>query len=207
MLTKRQTEKYSDVLLWGLKTARKRKFKRNDIVLLRFDPAAIKLAETLHGKLLDMGMHPVLRQGLTPVMEHNFYGKSNNRQIIFLAPGEKELLNSLNGNIYLRAPESLTHLSNIDPMRIGKAVVARKPFREILQKRENRGGIRVDPLHSAHSGIGKTGKTLSETIYRSGHKGLLLRQGRSGSCLEKHLQRCHDHQEMDEQHGCKVFSC
>jgi len=141
MLTKRQTEKYSDVLLWGLKTARKRKFKRNDIVLLRFDPAAIKLAETLHGKLLDMGMHPVLRQGLTPVMEHNFYGKSNNRQIVFLAPGEKELLNSLNGNIYLRAPESLTHLSNIDPMRIGKAVVARKPFREILQKRENRGAF------------------------------------------------------------------
>ena len=139
MLTKRQFEKYSDVLLWGLKTARKGRFKRNDAVLVRFDSAAVNLAETLQGKLLDMGLHPVLRQGLTPVMEHNFYGKSNNRQLVFIAPGEKELLNSLNGNIYLRAPESLTHLSDIDPKKIGKAAVAGKPLREILQKRENSG--------------------------------------------------------------------
>jgi aminopeptidase len=139
MLTKRQLEKYSDVLLWGLKTARKGSFKRNDTVLVRFDMAAVKLAEILQGKLLDMGIHPVLRQGLTPVMEHNFYVKSNNRQLVFIAPGEKELLSSLNGNIYLRAPESLTHLSDIDSKRIGKAAVAGKPLREILQKRENTG--------------------------------------------------------------------
>jgi aminopeptidase len=139
MLTKRQLDKYADVLLWGLKTARKKRFNKGEIVLVRFDMAAVKLAEILQGKLLDMGMHPVLRQGLTPVMEHNFYGKSNNRQLVFMTPGEKELLSSLNGNIYLRAPESLTHLSDIDSKRIGKAAVAGKPLREILQKRENTG--------------------------------------------------------------------
>jgi aminopeptidase len=139
MLTKTQLDKYSDVLLWGLKTARKERFRKGDIVLVRFDLPAVKLAESLQSKLLEMGLNPVLRAGMTPVMEHNFYGKSNDRQLVFIAPGGKELLNSLNGNIYLRAPESLTHLSDIDPKRIGKAAVAGKPLREILQKRENTG--------------------------------------------------------------------
>ncbi|MCG2778546.1 MAG: aminopeptidase, partial [Desulfobacterales bacterium] len=33
----------------------------------------------------------------------------------------------------------LTHLSDIDPKKIGKAVVAKKPLREILQKRDEKG--------------------------------------------------------------------
>ncbi|MBW1784846.1 MAG: aminopeptidase, partial [Deltaproteobacteria bacterium] len=90
MLTKRQLDKYADVLLWGLKTARKNRFNKGEIVLVRFDMEAVKLAEIIQGKLLDMGMHPILRQGLTPVMEHNCYGKSNSRQLVFIAPGQKK---------------------------------------------------------------------------------------------------------------------
>ena len=139
MLTKKQMDKYSDVLLWALKTARKGKFKKNEVVLIRFDLAAIKMCEILQGKLLDMGMNPVLRLGLTHEMEHNFYAKANSKQLVFLGPGEKELCEGINGSIYLHAPESLTHLSDIDPKKIGKAVVAKKPLREILQKREEHG--------------------------------------------------------------------
>lgn len=141
MLTKKQMDKYSDVLLWALKTARKGRFKKNEIVLIRFDMAAIRMCEILQGKLLDRGMNPVLRLGLTHKMEHNFYSKANNKQLVFLGPGETKLCNDLNGGIYLHAPESLTHLSAIDPKKIGKAVVARKPLREILQKREDRGAF------------------------------------------------------------------
>jgi aminopeptidase len=141
MLTKKQMDKYSDVLLWALKTARKGKFKKNEIVLIRFDLAAIRMCEILQGKLLDRGMNPVLRLGLTHKMEHNFYSKANNKQLVFLGPGEKKLCKDLNGGIYLHAPESLTHLSDIDPKKIGKAVVARKPLREILQKREDQGAF------------------------------------------------------------------
>lgn len=139
MFIKRQIERYSDVLLWALKTARVGKFKKNDVVLLRFDLAATKMAETLQGRLLDMGMNPVLRAGLTTKMEHNFYEKANNRQLVFLAPGEKVLHEHLSGSIYLHAPESLTHLADIDPKKIGKTVVARKVLRDILQKREDKG--------------------------------------------------------------------
>ena len=138
-LTKNQLDKYADVLLWGLKTARKGRFKKNDIVLIRYEPHAIKLAEILHAKLLDMGMNPVARMGLTWNMELNFFKKANNKQLVFHAPGEKEFYENLNGNIYLHAPESLTHLRKIDPKKIGKVLVARKQFREILDKREEMG--------------------------------------------------------------------
>ncbi|MBL7205339.1 MAG: aminopeptidase [Desulfobacteraceae bacterium] len=139
MLTKKQIDKYSDVLLWGLKTARKKNFKKDEVVLIQFDLPAIKLAEILQGKFLDMGMNPVLRLGETHIMEHNFYKKANNKQLVFLAPGQKEICKGLNGRIYLRAPESLTHLSDIDPKKIGKAAVARKPLMDILRKREEAG--------------------------------------------------------------------
>jgi aminopeptidase len=132
-------ERYSEVLLWGLKTARKVRFNKNEVVLIRFDLAAIKLAEILQEKIMDMGLNPVLRMGLTPVMEHNFYSRANKNQLVFNAPGEKELYENLNGSIYLNAPESLTHLSDIDPKKIGKAAVARKPLRDLLWEREDRG--------------------------------------------------------------------
>lgn len=139
MLTKKQTDNYADVLIWGLKTARKGHFKKNDVVMVQFDRAAITLAEILQGKLLDLGMNPVMRFGATSIMEHNFYEKANNRQLVFKGPWEKTFFESLNGNISLRAPESLTHLSDIDFKRIGKSAVARKPLRDILWKREEKG--------------------------------------------------------------------
>jgi aminopeptidase len=139
MFTNRQMQKYCDVLLWALKTARKENFKKNDVVLIRYDLAAIRMAEVLQAKLLNMGMNPIPRTGLTPNMERNFFEKANNRQLVFQTPGEMELCKNLNGSIYLYAPESLTHLSLIDPKRIGKAVVARKPLRDILDKRDELG--------------------------------------------------------------------
>ena len=87
MLTDAQLDKYADVLLWGLKTARKEKFKKKDIVLVQYDPLAVQLVEVLQAKLLAIGMNPVTRVTLTPVMEHNFYGKADDGQLTFLDPG------------------------------------------------------------------------------------------------------------------------
>ena len=139
MLTKGQMDKYSDVLLWGLKTSRKGRFKKNEAVLIQFELPAIRLAEVLQSKLLDMGVNPIMRLGMTPVMEHNFFEKANNSQLVFLAPGQKEMLENLNGSIFLRAPDSLTHLSDIDSKKIGKTLVAQKPLRDILREREEKG--------------------------------------------------------------------
>jgi aminopeptidase len=138
-LTEKHLARYADVLLWGLKTARAKKYRKNDIVLIRFDPAAVRLAEILQARILDMGMHAIPRMGLTFTMEENFYKKAGRRQLVFQTPGERELCESLNGSIFLHAPESLTHLSTIDPNKIGLAALSRKPLREILEKREEAG--------------------------------------------------------------------
>ncbi len=139
MLTKGQLDKYSEVLLWGLKTSRAQKFNKNGIVLIQFECQAIKLAEILQAKFLDMGMNPIMRLGKTSAMERNFFKKANNKQLAFMTPGEKELNCNLSGSVFLRAPDSLTHLSDIDPKRIAKALLAAKPLRDILRKREEMG--------------------------------------------------------------------
>lgn len=139
MFTERQLERYANVLLWGLKTARTGRFKKGDVVLVRFDKPAIRLAEILYAKLLAMGLNPVQRMNHTTTMELDFYTLSNNKQLVFTPPGDEFLSKSLNGGIFLHAPESLTHLSDIDPKKIGEVAVSRKYLRDILDKRDDEG--------------------------------------------------------------------
>lgn len=139
MFTEKQLERYADVLLWGLHTARSGKTKKGDVVIIRYGLPAVRLAEILYARLLEMGRHPLQRMVPTHTMERHFYQLSNNRQLVFQPPGEAELLDKVNGSIFLHAPESLTHLKDIDPTRIGKAALARKPLRDILDKRDEAG--------------------------------------------------------------------
>ena len=132
-------KKYCDVLLWALKTARKGPSRKNEIIMIRYELPALRLAEALQASLLDAGMNPVLRVGMTPEMEKQFYVKANKRQLVFQPPGERELYQKLNGGIYLHAPDSLTHLADVDSKKIGKATVARKPLKDILDRREETG--------------------------------------------------------------------
>ena len=138
-LTKDHVGRYADALLWGLFKARDGRFKRGDIVLIRYDSAGMSLVEILYDKLLDRGMHIIPRCGLSPHMERSFFGKGVGRQLVFQPPGEKELYESLAGSIFVHAPESLTHLKDADPKKIAKAVIARKVMRGILDRREETG--------------------------------------------------------------------
>lgn len=139
MLTEKQLERYADVLLWGLQTARRRKVTQNDLVLVRFDMAALRLAEILYAKLLKAGAHPLLRMNATRSMELDYYTLANDKQLLYIPPGEETLYAGLNGSISIHAPESLTHLGGIDPKRIGKATIAKKKLRDLLEKREAQG--------------------------------------------------------------------
>lgn len=139
MFTPKETAKYADVLLWGLKTARAARFKKGDILLLRYDPPAVSMAEVLYGKLVDSGFNVIIRATMTAAMEQAFFERANTRQLVFRPPGEEVLCKSINGSIYLHAPESLTHLSGADPRKMGKVAVSRKVFRDILDRREETG--------------------------------------------------------------------
>ncbi len=140
MFTKLQNEKYADVMIWAMQAARRNgKFKKYDTVLLRTDTAALPLAEAIYKKLLAARFNVVTRIMVPENFSKAFYGQSDNKQLSFLPPGEKEFQGGINGLIALHAPQDLTHLKNIDPARIAKNAVARKPVREILDEREQKG--------------------------------------------------------------------
>lgn len=139
MFSEKHLDRYADVLLWALKLARTGRFKKNDIVLIRYDMPAIRLAEIVFTKLIDRGLHPIQRLNLTTTMEQNFFRFSNDKQLVFKPPGDRELFKHLNGSIFLHAPESITHLSEIEPQKIGKAIVAKKYLRDIMDHRDQAG--------------------------------------------------------------------
>jgi len=141
MFTQKQLERYADVLWWGLTTAKKVPFKKNDIVLIRYNSSAVRLAEVLYAGLLSRGLQPVQRVSPSATMEKDFYSRASDRQLVFIPPGEKELMSRLNGSIYLHAPESITHLSKVAPQKIGKTAVAQKALRDILNRREAGGSF------------------------------------------------------------------
>ena len=140
MFTTTQLEKYADVMIWALKAARRNgKFKRYDTVLLRTDLGALPLAQKIYQKLLTGKLQPVLRILQPEAFSKDFYTLADNAQLTFLPPGEKEFQGGINGLIALHAPQDLTYLKQVDPARIGKSAVARKPVREILDAREQQG--------------------------------------------------------------------
>lgn len=139
MFSTDELKKYARTLWWGLNTARTKPYQPGDVILLRFDQPATPLAEAVFDLLMDEGMVPVPRQNLTSPMELSYYGKGSDAQITTVTPGDKELMQNLTGLISLIAPASLTHLSGVDPAKIGKGAVARKFLREIMEAREQTG--------------------------------------------------------------------
>lgn len=139
MFTEKQLENYASVLLWGLETARGKKYARDEVVCLRFHLPAVRLAEILYARLMAMGLNPVQQMVVTPDMEHSFYQHASDKQLNFVPAGEKRFFTSLSGQIFLYAPAAITHLADIDSKKIGQAAIARKPLRDILTGREATG--------------------------------------------------------------------
>ncbi len=141
MFTKTLLERYADVMIWGLETARKStggECKKGDIVLINYDLDALKLTEALYRKLLEKGIRVVARMAGTPKMEFDFFDVANNDQLKFISPGTRELYRHLNGSIWLWAPASLTHLAKVNPEKLSISAKSRKP-RRILDQREQSG--------------------------------------------------------------------
>jgi aminopeptidase len=134
-----ELEKYADVLFWGLSTARRKKLEPYDNILLRYDPEAEPLAEVLHRKLLQRRFNVIMRHMSTPVIEQDFFKYADQKQRQFVNAGEKYVYEDLQGNIFLHAPSSLTHLKDVDPKKFGEVAVSRKFLRDISQKREEQG--------------------------------------------------------------------
>ncbi|MCK9240087.1 aminopeptidase [Desulfocurvus sp.] len=132
-------DRYADVLVWALDASRPAPLKRGDIALVRFDLAALDLARAVAARLVDRGVHTLHRLNRTPGMELDFYQGADEAQLGFVAPGSAELHEALGASVHLLAPDALTHLADIDPRRIASVARARKPLRDILERREQEG--------------------------------------------------------------------
>lgn len=136
--TPKQLEKYADTLIWGLTTARKG-FKKYDTVLVRCDLEGRELGEVVHRKLVKKGFNVVFRFMASPALEKDFYELSDDKQRGFVAAGDREFYSSVNGNVYIHAPSSLTHLKGVDTKRQSQVAIARKPLRDLMTKNEEKG--------------------------------------------------------------------
>ena len=174
MLTAKLLDNYADVLLWGLTTARPASpYKSGETVLIQYDPAGLALAEVLFAKLMERGVNVVPRVNLTWRMEQNFYRLADDSQLSFMAPGTRELYENLHGAVYILAPESLTHLQAVDPKRIAQTALTRKPYRDVLTKREEAGQfgwtLCICPTDEYAHCAGLSKKEFTEQIIKACH--------------------------------------
>lgn len=142
IFTKKYLERYADVLIWGLETARGSvggKYKKGDTISVSYEWEGVKLAECLYRKLLQRGFHVVMRARSTPEMERAFFQVASDDQLKFLPPWGKKFNENINGAISIIAPSSLTHLSDIDSRKIALSAISSKPLREVIDKREQDG--------------------------------------------------------------------
>jgi aminopeptidase len=141
VFTPDELEKYAEVLLWGLKRGKKSPLAKSSFILVRYHLPALPLAEELCALLHDEGMIPVPRMLPTPRMERDLYTKANNKRLTTLIPGERDLHNHLHGTISLLAPQSLTHLSGVEPERLAMHQQSRQPVQHITRTREEMGAF------------------------------------------------------------------
>ncbi|OGS34080.1 MAG: peptidase M29 [Elusimicrobia bacterium RIFOXYB2_FULL_49_7] len=171
MLSKTEIEKYAEVLVWALTTARTKPYKKGDIIRISFEWEGLELAEAVFKQCITKGFQPVIRFVETAGMERHFYKKSCLEQLQFIAPGTKELNEKLNGSIFIMAPSSLTHLKEVAPSKITTAMVARKPFRDILWRREDEGSFGWTlcslPTQALAQAAGLSLKTYTEQIRKA----------------------------------------
>ena len=140
IFSKLQLERYADVMVWAMENARRGgKFKKYDTVLVRAEIGALPLAQVVYEKLLQKRYHPIVRFMATDGLQRAFYTLADDKQLAYMAAGEAAFQESLNGMIALRAPEDLMALKTVNPARIGKAAVARKSLRDILDRTEQAG--------------------------------------------------------------------
>jgi aminopeptidase len=136
LFSEKALEDYAQVLFWGLETARQNLFKPDDTILIQGHLPSLPLIKTLHKMILNRGLNPIIR--LTPPtdMESDFYEIANDKQLSFVTPGEEILMSSIQGAIYVRAPEQLTHLENIDPEKQNIVALSHNFLKKIMQKRQ-----------------------------------------------------------------------
>jgi aminopeptidase len=137
-------KKYAELMWWALQKARAGaggKYQKGDIIRVVFEEGSIQVAEFLYEILLQAGMIPLMKYSLPPSFEKVYYNTAEGCQLEYIGKWDKALIRGLNGTIGLYSPSSLTHLKNVDPKKMSRAMKAMKPLWNIREAREVSGGF------------------------------------------------------------------
>lgn len=134
-----ELEKYAAILTWALLGIRKKPFRKHEYVQIRFDAAALPLAEETAAHLLEKNLEPVPRLMPTPRLERDYYLMTDIRRLGHIIPGEEELARNIGGTISLFAPASLNHMSTVSGERLNIARRNRAALSQITREREAQG--------------------------------------------------------------------
>jgi len=137
LFSEKVLENYAEILFWGLETARQNLFKPDDTILIQGHLPGLPLIKYLNKLVLKRGLNPIIRFIPPSDMERTFYANANENQLSFIAPGEEILMSAIQGTIYVRAPEQLTHLQDIDAEKQNIVTRSRSFLKKIMQKRQN----------------------------------------------------------------------
>ncbi|MDY0132137.1 MAG: aminopeptidase [Desulforegulaceae bacterium] len=134
-----ELENYADIMIWGLKRAKKKALEKNSFVQIKYDHEAAALAEKIYQKLLLQGFNPDLNLLKNPDLEKYFFKNANLDQICSIKPGYDKYLKNISGSITIIAPLSLNHLKDVDFTNLSEFSKSRKNLRSILNEREKLG--------------------------------------------------------------------
>ncbi len=136
MLEKYQLERYAEIMLWGLRRGRGAPLRKSAFIQVRFELPGLRLAEEICGLLHEEGFVPLPTLMPTPRLEFDFFTKAGAKRLGILRPGDLDLYSALSGGITILAPESLTHLTDVDSERMAIAQSARAKLTALLRARE-----------------------------------------------------------------------
>lgn len=172
MFTDEQLERYSYALLWGLKKMKKGEpFKEGDIINVNGSVAAMPLIHATYKTLLEEGYHPIVNLLKPPQFDKTFYKYARDYHLDWLPPWWKERYSITRGSIYIDAPESLTHLKDVDPEKQQRNAKSNKPYREFMDRQEEKGlfawTICAYPTHAMAEAAGMTILEYAEQIVKA----------------------------------------
>jgi len=130
LFSKDALERYSEILIWAVETARQKTFAPEDSILIQGGLLGMPLIKSIHKILLIKKMNPIVKIQVPSDLEQDFYEYANDHQLAYIPFGEETLMNCIQGSINVRAPDALTHLSHIDGDKLN--IVTRK--RSILKR-------------------------------------------------------------------------
>lgn len=137
--------------------------KKDEVVYLMYDAAALPLALAVYERILEIGAYPIVKESREE-FEKIFFKKASDEQLKFIPKKYlKSLVETIDHRLYLMAPEDPFLLKDIDSKKIVLANSSRQILKKWLFEKEDKGKLTWSLTLYGTQGLAKeAGLTLEE---------------------------------------------